>query len=135
MTDFKAPSDTLKVGDTEVFMSYARLLRVISIFPQGLTDLTVAHSDPAVLSAIIQILMAEDGVDPENYPSVESYNLSMADGDAIAEWGLAHAFGFFARKVESTLKAAKATGEMIQATTKETEELTNSMLSSSGTAP
>lgn len=135
MTDFKAPSDTLKVGEIEVFMSYARLLRVISIFPQGLTDLTVAHSDPAVLSAIIQILMAEEGVDPEDYPSVESYKLSMVAGDAIAEWGLAHAFGFFARKVESTLKAAKATGEMIQATTEKTEELTNSMLSSSGTAP
>lgn len=135
MTDFKSPSDTLKVGDREIFMSYARLLRVISLFPQGLTDLTVAHSDPAVLSAVIEILLAEKGIEPKDYPRAETYDLTMEEGDEIAEWGLAHAFGFFARKVESTLQAAKATGETIQRVTKETEELTNSMLSSNGTPP
>ena len=133
MTDYKAPGDKLKVGEREIFMSYARLLRVVSLFPAGLTDLTVAHSDPAVLTAIIEILLAEKDVQPEDYPRMESYELSMEDGDAIAEWGLAHAFGFFARKVEATLNAAKATGETIQKVTEETEKLTTSMLSSSGT--
>jgi len=135
MTDFKAPSDTLTVGEREIFMSYARLLRIISIFPEGLTGLTTSHADPAILATITQILLSDKGVEPEDYPDVESFELSMAEGEAIGEWGLAHAFGFFARKVESTLKAAKATGEIIQKTTTETEELTNSMLSSNGTAP
>jgi len=100
------PADTYKIGDKEIFMSYARILRVAALFPEGLSNLTGAAADPAVHASLTEILMAEDGVEPEKYPKFESYKLSMADGEALVEWGLAHAFGFFARKVNATLEQA-----------------------------
>jgi len=135
MTNYATPSDTLKTTNHEIFMSYARLLRVVSLFPNGLTDLTEAHADPAILTAVIEILLADKGVEPKDYPRADTYELSMKDGDAISEWGLAHAFDFFARKVEATLQAAKAAGDKIKDVTERTEALTQSTLSSNGTSP
>lgn len=100
------PADTYKVGEKEILMSYTRLLRLVSIFPDGLAGLTTAASDPAVHASITEILLAEAGVAIEDYPKFETYELSITDGEALVEWGLAHAFGFFARKVNATLEQA-----------------------------
>lgn len=108
------PPDTYRVGEREIFMSYARILRVASIFPEGLPALANAGSDPAVHASLVEILMAEDGQDPEDYPKFETYKLSMVEGEELVRWGLAHAFGFFARKVNETLQTATLTAETIQ---------------------
>lgn len=100
------PADTYTIGDKTILMSYARLLRVASLFPEGLASLTGSAADPAVHASMTEILMAENGVEPKDYEKFESYELGMEEGEALVTWGLAHAFGFFARKVNATLEQA-----------------------------
>ena len=107
-------SDKLTVKDKTIFMSYARLLRVVSLFPEGLPELAAAGTDTAVHASIVEILMADPKIKPEDYPDFETYELTMEEGEDLVQWGLAHAFGFFARKVNQTLETAMKTAETIK---------------------
>lgn len=123
------PADKHTVGDTEIFMSYARLIRLVSIFPEGLAGLTGAAADPAVHASMTEILMADEKLDIKDYPKFQTYELSMEDGEALVEWGLAHAFGFFARKVNATLEQATQAALTIKEV-KAAAEATNEAMSS-----
>lgn len=61
MTELKQPDDHFSFREEKILMSYAKLLRVISLFPEGLADLSTAHSDPVVLTTVPQILLATKG--------------------------------------------------------------------------
>lgn len=128
MTDKSTkPADSYTLGEKTILMSYARLLRVVSLFPQGLAGLTGAASDPAVHASMVEILMADNGLDPKDYPKFESYELTMEDGEALVEWGLAHAFGFFARKVNATLEQATQAALTIKEVEQAAKEATETM--------
>ena len=125
--EFTAPSDKLKVGEHEVFMSYARLLRLTALFPEGLAALAGANDDANLSTVLCEVLLADNGVEPKDYPPLESYNLTISQGEELTEWGLAHAFGFFARKVSSTLALAENSAQTIKEVEETAKQLTLKM--------
>jgi len=108
-------SDTLKLGDSEIFMSYGLLTELVRLVPDLDNIPTMVLNSEVRDELLTKLLMKRDarGNPVGEAPSLES--LTLEQSEVLIDWAQTHILDFFLRRATKAVAQTKRIQSQLEA--------------------